>query len=182
MGVRYILICGILVFSGAANALETEKDNSSWALYLDNDLFVMGEQDSGYTGGMGYKISGSRVLSNPLSTFGVLDWLNQATCFDSSYSGQSNRKIRSMEFGLTLFTPEYLDVRKALPDQHPYASLFFVNSSQMVVLPEQYLSYQSSISIGVLGLSVGGDLHESLHDLFNAEDPQGWNNQISAGG
>ena len=161
---------------------EKEEIGWSWALIVDNDLFVMGEQDSGYTGGVAYKLSGSGVLSNPLSAFGPLQWLNDISGFESNYRDELSHKTHSMEFGFTLFTPENLDARQPLPNEHPYASLFFVNSSQMVVLPGQFLSYQSSLSIGALGLSVGGDLHELLHDLFDADMPEGWDNQISAGG
>ncbi len=52
----------------------------------------------------------------------------------------------------------------------------------MVVIPEEFLTYQSTLTIGILGLPIAGELQKTLHKVTDGDKPEGWDHQISAGG
>ncbi|MFV2032792.1 MAG: lipid A-modifier LpxR family protein [Gammaproteobacteria bacterium] len=61
-----------------------------------------------------------------------------------------------------MFTPENITTTSPIFDQHPYASLLFVSNTQVVVIPEDFVSYQSTLTVGFMGLSLSGELQKSL--------------------
>ena len=43
-------------------------------------------------------------------------------------------------------------------------------------------AWSSSVTVGVLGLSLASEVHNAVHDLMGSERPRGYDNQVSAGG
>ena len=178
-----MLIISFLLFNvSSVKAYEAEKENSGWSFYFDNDLFTLGDRDNDYTGGIALKFAGTRVKSSFLSVDSLLGRVNDLTGFPVLYNDKEFFTTHSMEMGFTLFTPMDLDSRQPVLNQHPYASLFFINNTRMVIVPEEYLTYQSTFTVGFLGLSLGGEVQKSIHKILGADTPRGWRNQISAGG
>lgn len=163
-------------------AIEPEKENSGWSFYFDNDLFSLADRDNDYTGGIALKLAGTRVKTSLFSVDGLLDWTDRFSGFPQLYNDEIFFTAHSMEMGFTLFTPMDLDRSAPLFDQHPYASLFFISNTRLAIVPEKFLTYQSSFTVGFLGLRLGGEVQKTLHKIFVAETPRGWRHQISAGG
>ena len=159
-----------------------EKDRTGWALYVDNDLFVDASEDQDYTGGIAVTLSGALAAEYSLSVDGWLTALNSFSKFERLYGEPDHFQRHNFEFGFTLFTPSDISTSEPIPDDHPYASLFFVSSTQQTIVPDRNVSYQSSLTVGFLGLGIAEDVQGAIHNIVGATKPQGWANQISAGG
>lgn len=160
-----------------------EKENTGWALYIDNDVLVSGgEIDQDYTGGISITLSGLRATNYLLSIDNwrqtISDWLY----LNMLYKNKAHFNLHSFNFGFTLFTPADLSTSEPVFDDHPYASYFFISNSNIVVVPEDDMVYQTTLSIGFLGLKVAEDMQASIHNILSANKPMGWGNQISSGG
>src|SRR5690606_1289110 len=88
----------------------------------------------------------------------------------------------SFAVGLLLFTPHDLEAAEPLPDDRPYANLTYVTSSKLVRDPDERQAYQSSLTVGFLGLPFAEHLHRSTHDALGLDEPRGYKHQISNGG
>lgn len=159
-----------------------EPTYGGWSLNIDNDLFSGGDRDRDYTGGIAVAVTGSGTRDWLFSLDNARDALTRLTHFDHLYRNQSQLSRHSIEFGFTLFTPSDISVAEPIKDDHPYASLFFVANAAQHVLPEQKLSFQSVLTIGVLGLSLADSVQGGIHSTIGSIQPEGWDNQISAGG
>ena len=170
--------------SGLASEIDLidERDRTGWAMYFDNDLLTAGENDQDYTGGIAITLSGALATERPWSVDGWLTALNGFSGFEKVYGDVDHFQRHNFEFGFTLFTPVDISTPEAIADDHPYASLFFVSNTQQTVLPNRNVSYQSSLTVGFLGLQLAEDLQGLIHNLTGSKKPQGWANQISAGG
>ncbi len=160
-----------------------EKENTGWALHIDNDVLISsGTTDQDYTGGISITLSGLRATNYLLSIDGwrqtVSDWLQ----LDKLYKNKAHFNLHSFNLGFTLFTPADLTTSEPIFDDRPYASYFFISNSNVVVVPEDDIVYQTTLSIGFLGLDVAEDLQTSMHRLLGTKEPMGWDNQISSGG
>ena len=144
---------------------------------IDNDLFAGDNQDRDYTGGMSITISGERARDGLLSLDPLLRHLDQWLVRVKGTNVHHARQI-----GLMAFTPKDTLVREVQPDDRPYASLLFVSNGRVTVDADNRGAWTSSLTIGVLGLSVSERLHGAVHDLVGSEKPLGYDHQISAGG
>ena len=187
---RRTTVVGLLVlttiYSGSLHAQgdfsPDEKYKTGWAFYLDNDVLTTGNRDQDYTGGFAVTLSGRRAMEYPISIDSWLRGLDGFSRFENLYKDRDHFQRHSFEFGITLFTPSDISVSEPLPDDHPYASLFFIANTEQTVMPEDDVAYQSTLTVGILGLDIAEDIQKGLHDIFGAEEPKGWDNQISAGG
>ena len=159
-----------------------EKDRTGWAMYFDNDGLADGKEDQDYTGGIAVTLSGARAAEYPLSVDGWLTALNDFSGLERFYGDRDHFQLHNFEFGFSLFTPSDISTMEPIPDDHPYASLFFVSNTQQTILPDRKVSYQSSLTVGFLGLEIADDVQGAIHSLVGANKPQGWANQVSAGG
>ena len=160
-----------------------EKHNTGWAFYLDNDLLTTGKYvDRDYTGGFALTLSGHRATTYLFSLDKYLNKLDKFTRFEKLYASKDHFQLHSIEFGLTLFTPRNIATSEPIENDHPYASLLFMANTQQTVIPEQGISYQSTLTVGLLGLGVGEYLQKGIHSAFNGIEPNGWTHQISDGG
>ncbi|HWK51619.1 MAG TPA: lipid A deacylase LpxR family protein [Steroidobacter sp.] len=144
---------------------------------IDNDLFAGDNQDRDYTGGMSITISGERARDGLLSLDPLLRHLDQWLVRVKGTNVHHARQI-----GLMAFTPKDTLVREVQPNDRPYASLLFVSNGRVTVDADERGAWTSSLTIGVLGLSVSERLHGAVHDLVGSEKPLGYDHQISAGG
>jgi hypothetical protein len=179
---RDIILSVTLVFCCNSNLLIAEEKNTGWSLYFDNDLFALGNNDSDYTGGFALKLSGTRVKTSTISVDKLLENLDDISVFKRLSKDEGSFSAHSMEVGLTLFTPKDLNLSTPIDNQHPYSSLFFINNTRMRVIPGRHITYQSSFTLGVLGLSIAENVQKTLHKVFGSKAPRGWKNQISSGG
>src|SRR5690606_4778165 len=67
-------------------------------------------------------------------------------------------------------------------DDRPYANLAYVSSSHLVHDPSNGVAYQSSLTLGALGMPWVERLHRTVHVAFGSREPKGYAHQISEGG
>lgn len=154
-------------------------------LQIDNDLFAGGEQDRDYTGGFGITISGERARDGLLSLDPLLrrlDELSTGVANSDPENIEDGNVHYARQIGLMAFTPSNTLVEKVQPDDRPYASLLFVSNGRVSVDADDRAAWTSSLTIGVLGLSVSESLHSAVHELVGSERPLGYDHQIAAGG
>lgn len=144
---------------------------------IDNDLFAGDNQDRDYTGGMSITISGDRARDGFLSLDPLLRRLDRLVV-----NGEDTNVHHARQIGLLAFTPKDTLVREVQPDDRPYASLLFVSNGRVTVDADDRGAWTSSLTIGVLGLSLSERLHGAVHELVGSEKPLGYDHQISAGG
>lgn len=151
----------------------------SWGFAFDNDILVPGSRDQDYTYGLNVNFAGSQAREHWLSLHKALKTINRTIGFKTSALVQSAHKI---EYGLFGFTPEDIQQAEINADDRPYASLVYVSSSSEFYDFSRDVSWNSSITIGLLGLNIVGKLQEEVHELTDSDQPQGWDHQISDGG
>ena len=177
------LFCTWLVNPAIARSDDSSSNEiTGWSFYLDNDLIALGDRDFDYTGGFAFGISGEGVRNTFLSVDGWLGALDDFIHLSDLYDARVSSRTYSQEFGFTLFTPVDLDIEEPIEGQRPYASLFFINNGRLIIDPTNQVTYQTILTLGVIGLPLAGDLQSGIHEIVDAEEPLGWDNQISAGG
>jgi len=156
------------------------KKKSSWAFAFDNDALVPVSRDQDYTYGFNLTFAGKSVEDQFASLHRPLDWVNQISGFNNYLD--KGLKASKTEYGLFGFTPEDISQTAPLQDDRPYASLVYVSSTREAYDRSKEVSWQSTLTLGVLGLNIVGDVQESVHSAINGDTPEGWDNQISDGG
>lgn len=158
-------------------------DGSGWTFHIDNDvLYSRYNEDRNYTGGFGFEYAWSdpdrlEWLTRPVRALDRwTSWLGPPT--------EGGRTYYSALFATTAFTPEDLRSRAPIPDDRPYASLFFASTRALSVNPDEDFARTSEFAIGILGLPIAGEVQAFVHEYITprSPDPMGWDNQISDGG
>lgn len=159
------------------NAGASEADSASGArLHIDNDLFAGRDRDRDYTGGFAVTISGDAAREGLLS----MESMDGVLAAIDRRDGASEIH-HARQFGLMVFTPGDIESRAPVTNDRPYASLLFASNGRVYV-EDARTAWSSSLTVGVLGLSLASDVHNAVHDLMGSERPQGYDHQISAGG
>ena len=189
------LIVAAGVMPGVSNAYDkgegidpiTTPDSSvkydsrtSRSFAFDNDILVPGSRDQDYTYGLNLTFTGIGSESHWASAHGVLGWIDQQTGF-VALAPESIHSSK-VEYGLFGFTPEDISLSDARDGDRPYASLVYVSSSTERYQPQKQVSWQSTLTLGFLGLGIVGDVQDIVHRSLDGKRPQGWDNQISEGG
>lgn len=157
-----------------------EPLRSSWALAIDNDILTPVQRDQDYTYGFNFTYTGSKAkdvwvsLNKPLSAVDRL--LN--------VDNLSEQGIRShhIEVGLFGFTPEDILVSEANQDDRPYASLIYLSSAREQLDFINNISWKTTLTLGVLGSNIVGELQNGAHEVLGGKEANGWEHQISDGG
>ena len=185
---RWWLLAGLLILtltsasSRAAHINHDEPYNSGWSFQIDNDLLASGDRDQDYTGGFIVTLSGRRAAEYPATPERLRSWLDRLIGIDRLIGNQPHRSLHALEWGAALFTPVDIESPDINPEDRPYASLFFLNSTEQHILPSRGLSIKSGLTIGLLGLELAETLQREIHGAIGNSKPRGWNHQISNGG
>lgn len=183
------MLSGAGVVSAAQDQADTTKfdiqppkihEKSSWAIGFDNDILVPGSRDQDYTYGINLTYAGNRVENQWASLHQPLDWINQRVGLDDLLG--PGIKTSKIEYGLFGFTPEDITQTEANQDDRPYSSLVYVSSTREHYDRSSEVSWQTTLTLGIMGLSVVGDIQEIVHSAYGGSKPRGWANQISDGG
>lgn len=165
-----------------ADQYSSEAYNTGWQIYTDNDLLTGQTTDRDYTGGLALTLSGQRVQQYPVSIDSWRAGIDALIKFPRLYQASDYMSFHSQQYGMTLFTPDDIDSEMPVYDDRPYASLFFMSNTEFTVLPEKNRAYISTLTVGILGLSLAESVQRSLHGITDSTVPSGWQNQVSAGG
>lgn len=155
------------------------------SIYVDNDLFTGTSKDEDYTGGFAFTYSGSSAAKHPFSIDKPLGKINQLTgvheLMGIAYD-DGNNSLHSCEAGLAVFTPTEILNKKPILNDRPYSSLIYISNTQQTLSQDKQSSLITSLSLGVLGLSVAGEIQNGIHTIIGSDEAEGWDNQISNGG
>jgi hypothetical protein len=160
-----------------AEGADAEPAVSGVRVQIDNDLFAGSDRDRDYTGGFGVTFSGTDARDRYLSLDPALAVIDAVTS-----SGDYATTRHARQVGLMVFTPR--DVMTSDPVRHdrPYASLLFTTNARVRVHANERSAWTSSLTVGMLGLSLTENLHSAVHDIVGSESPRGYDHEISAGG
>jgi hypothetical protein len=163
-----------------ANPTDGADAQSSISFAIDNDSLVSDKDDEDYSGGFNLTFRGKGVVDQWTSLHKPLAWLDHQIGLDQwAGIGPNSAQI---EYGVYIFTPEELGTSEPQPEDRPYASMVFIASSHDRYQASGEVSWNSTLTLGVLGLDLAKDLQEGLHSFRDVSNPSGWDNQISDGG
>ncbi len=155
-----------------------EPELSGWAISFDNDALVPSTRDQDYTYGTSVTIAGKSTRDYLLSLNRPLSWINQWLGI-----GNGGKVVgHSIEAGIYGFTPEDKTQSAPLSDDRPYASIVYWSNSQELAAVSPNSVWHSTLTVGVLGLEVAGDIQNEVHRVTSSRPANGWSNQISDGG
>lgn len=177
------LTLGLSPFVMAAD--QTEKEPVTLSLYVDNDLFTGNNKDGDYTGGIAVAFSGEDASSHPFSIDRPLAWINKASRVAEMLlldDVHASRIFHTCEIGLVAFTPTEIKSKNAINNDRPYSSLIYISNAQQSVSDDAKRGLITSLSIGVLGLPIAGDIQNGIHSVIGSDEAEGWDHQISEGG
>ena len=161
-------------------AAHAEKYNSGWQLNIDNNIFQRYMKDRDYTGGIAFAVSGKRAQSGWLNVDPVRAWIFNDTGLISHH--ETDVKKHNVQYGIIFITPDDVTATEPILDDRPFASLFYISSTELTFSVSSDVAYRSSFSFGILGLELAGEIQKSLHYVTGSDEANGWGNQISAGG
>jgi len=163
-----------------AFAVEPEPFSTGWQIVLDNDALVSHSRDRDYTGGFAVALGGSRVANYRVSLDPALTWINKKLHLDDGWQRVSRDHL--MQIGLTLFTPEIDSVNGPAFDDRPFANLLFVENSQYMIDEIFERTFQSTLTVGILGSNAGEAAQDAVHGLGRLPGKGDYGRQISDGG
>jgi Uncharacterized protein conserved in bacteria (DUF2219) len=204
-----VLICALalLLSSGAAGASEAASDSAQAAsespcarttagveevtpseptgvgagLVLDEHILTDGSRDQDYNGGGELTLSG-RHAGPPAWLDRALEFVDLGTCPGTRYAASEWTTAHAFAAGLLIFTPRDLSASGIVRGDRPYASEFFMSAGRRYTSPNSDVAYDSSLTVGVLGLPAAASVQRVLHTLTGSVEPEGWSHQVSAGG
>ena len=110
--------------------------------------------------------------------------MHTAATRDCANSRSVTNRIVAHEIllGGSAFTPT--DIARATPTfgDRPYAFVLALTTSQKRLDDAARTAVSSDLSIGAVGLPLGGQVQRGIHHLFHLTIPQGWDLQICRGG
>jgi hypothetical protein len=155
-----------------------EPHSTGWAFAFDNDLLALND-DFDYTFGGVATVAGRRAVESPISLERMLAPLDRLV----PYERGEGTVHHGLQFALIAFTPDDLNASEPIYDDRPYASAIGIANVRTFFVDATSPVYETSFSLGVLGLDVAKALQRGLHKALDLDEiPQGWNHQISDGG
>jgi len=149
---------------------------------LDEHLLTDASRDQDYNGGGEITQSGRSPGAIGRGLDRALGSVDQRSCRLAGQRGPDGPSAHAFAAGLLVFTPRDLGARSVVRGDRPYASLFFVSAGRRYASTESPVAYDTSLTIGVLGLAAAADVQRLLHDVTGSVQPKGWSHQISDGG
>jgi Uncharacterized protein conserved in bacteria (DUF2219) len=167
---------------GANQPSATEPGSLGGGIVFDEHVLTDGSRDEDYDGGGEVTFSGQRggFLGRALDR--ALGFIDGATCPRRRFDGEDWEVGHAFAAGLLIFTPQDLAGRDIVRGDRPYASLFFASVGRRYTSPEADVAYDSTFTIGILGLPAAEAVQSVLHRLTDSAHPEGWSHQVSAGG
>jgi hypothetical protein len=151
-------------------------------LVLDEHILTNGSRDQDYNGGGEFTLSGEHSGPIGRALDRALGFIDEHTCPRNRYAAPGWQTGHAVAVGLLIFTPRELAAHDVVYGDRPYASLFFLSAGRRYVSTEADVAYNSSFTIGMMGLRAARSVQHALHSLTGSTQPQGWEHQVSAGG
>ena len=149
---------------------------------LDEHVLTDASRDQDYNGGGEVTQSGRSpgLIGRGLDR--ALGFVDRRSCRVAGLAGLEGQSAHAFAGGLLVFTPRSLGARNVVPGDRPYASLFFLSAGRRYASADSPVAYDTSLTVGVLGLAAAYDVQRVLHEVTGSMQPKGWSHQISDGG
>ena len=168
--------------AGVEEVTPSEPSGVGAGVVLDEHLLTNGSRDQDYNGGGELTFSGERTGPIGRVLDRVLGFVDDKTCPAGRFAAPGWQLEHAFALGLLVFTPRDLTAHEVISGDRPYASLFFLSAGRRYVSSDMDVAYNSSLTVGMLGLPAAGSVQSALHSLSGSVQPQGWSHQVSAGG
>lgn len=155
-----------------------EQYDAGWALFMDNDALALRANDHDYTGGVALTLAGRRVEEWLVSLDRALGTVNRLVGLSDTRAAEWH----ALQVSVLTFTPANLEAATPIRGDRPYASIVYLANSRTTVMPDSDVVYQTSLAVGALGLDVAKAAQRALHRTIAADEPRGWDHQVSDGG
>lgn len=165
-----------------AEVSPSEPTGLGGGLVLDEHLLTDGRRDQDYSGGGEITLSGQRTGPLGRALDRALEFIDLGTCPRTRFAAPGWSATHAFAAGLLIFTPRDLTARTVIAGDRPYASEFFLSAGRRYTSPEADVAYDSSLTVGILGLAAAQSVQRAIHRITGSVQPQGWSNQISDGG
>jgi hypothetical protein len=149
---------------------------------LDEHVLTDASRDQDYNGGGEVTQSGRSPGFIGRGLDRALGLVDHGSCKVARLGGLEGQSAHAFAAGLLVFTPRSLGARNVVRGDRPYASLFFVSAGRRYASTDSPVAYDTSLTVGVLGLAAADDVQRVLHDVTGSEQPKGWAHQVSDGG
>ncbi|HTT38322.1 MAG TPA: lipid A deacylase LpxR family protein [Burkholderiales bacterium] len=174
--------CARTTSSDVAQVTPSEPAGVGAGLVLDEHLLTDGSRDQDYNGGGEVTISGQHAGLPGRLLDRALGFIDGRTCPGDRFAAPGWSTAHAFAAGLLVFTPRDLSAHDVIDGDRPYASEFFISAGRRYTSPNADVAYDSSLTVGMLGLPAAESVQRALHRLTDSIEPQGWAHQISAGG
>jgi Uncharacterized protein conserved in bacteria (DUF2219) len=170
------------ITEGVEEVKPSEPTGVGAGLVLDEHLLTDAKRDEDYNGGGEVTLSGQRagLLGRLLDR--ALGFINEKTCPRARFDAPGWSTAHAFAAGLLVFTPRDLRAHGVDYGDRPYASEFFLSTGRRYASTDADVVYDSSLTVGMLGLPAAESVQRALHDVTGSIQPEGWSHQISAGG
>lgn len=172
-GFCYWVIVNILLIPIAYAESDVEWDTLT--ITLDNDLFILTDNDGYYTNGIHF-----RFESKPFDEFShdntpsfLLPLLKPFPVVTDTFG----QRTLAYQFGQAMFTPENITISERQPDDLPYAGMLYVAAD----LSARNTSYADTIRFmaGIVGpWSQADEVQQQIHYVTSSDEPNGWEYQL----
>lgn len=149
---------------------------------LDEHVLTDASRDQDYNGGGEVTQSGRSPGFIGRGLDRALGFVDRRSCKVAGLAGVQGLSAHAFAAGLLVFTPRNLAARNVVRGDRPYASLFFLSAGRRYASADSPVAYDTSLTVGVLGLAAAYDVQRVLHDVTGSLQPRGWSHQISDGG
>jgi hypothetical protein len=166
----------------AVRAAVPEGGTPGWSVYIDNDALSPTQNDRDYTGGIAVTLSGADARDFFLAPDPVLGFADRLLGLHADEDGRERARLHALQVGMIAFTPNWTGGSGLEPGERPYASLLYLASGRTYVGDGDGPVYQTSLSIGALGLDLVADVQTELHEALGVRKPRGWGHQIASDG
>lgn len=167
---------------GQVNPQPAEPAGLGAGFVLDEHLLTDAARDQDYNGGGEVTRSGRSPGFIGRGLDRALGFADQRSCRMARLADLQGAPAHAFAAGLLVFTPRDLNARNVVRGDRPYASLFFVSVGRRYASSDSTVAYDTSLTVGVLGLAAAYDVQHVLHDMTDSVQPKGWSHQISDGG
>jgi Uncharacterized protein conserved in bacteria (DUF2219) len=168
--------------AGVEEVTPSEPSGVGVGIVLDEHLLTNGSRDQDYDGGGELTFSGEHTGPIGRALDRALGFIDEKTCPTDRFAAPGWQLGHAFALGLIVFTPHNLTAHEVLTGDRPYASLFFLSAGRRYVSSDTDVAYNSSLTVGMMGLAAAGSVQHALHSLTGSVQPQGWSHQVSAGG
>lgn len=166
LGATAVLALGLVAVTASSAAAQGRADRGSLSVIVENDSLVT--SDRNYTSGV--KLS---YLSGARDPTGLSARLARILL-----GADSEDRVRfGLSAGQSIFTPEDIETRAPLPDQHPYAGWLY--AELMLVVEAESTLDTLALELGIVGPNAAGEwVQTNVHEIVETTEPRGWDNQL----